>query len=173
MFTKYIGPCAIYVVPFAIALIATAAVADHCRPVQRIKLVEEVPVQFINVPAYGAGYSETDNVLREILAELRRLNERIDKIDRAQPVVMNFEAVAKNRCASCHTAAVQGGSKPGGDFVMFEADGKVAAMSLESKKLIRLLVTSKDANQRMPKNKPPLPDAEAQILAFGPDPLTK
>ena len=129
-----------------------------CPPAVR-KIIDPQPVvQVVAVPSYGSSYSPSDDTLRRILETLERIEAKLDGQALRN---VTFESVVAAKCASCHTKA-----KPSGQLILVAEDGKPAPLSVEQKKMIKLLVETTDTKISMPKNGK-LTDAEKQAILSG------
>jgi mono/diheme cytochrome c family protein len=117
-----------------------------------------VPIQAnpqVLVPAYQASYSSSEDLLKQILAEVRGL--RADLRAGGGGGAATLAGVVQQRCAQCHTS---GKEDRGGDFVLLEKDGKLAELSLnERRRLLRLVQKGE-----MPPPPIVLSDGEKKVL---------
>lgn len=146
-------------------LLALYSIADAgCRVVQRQVVVPVVqPVQLL-LPAYG-GYSAAsyqggqqlnDDIVRKLVEVLERIEGKLDEPAGGHTA----QSVMATSCAKCH----QEGANPKGGFVLFQADGSPAELSLGDKRLIRRAVTTTDPKQRMPPDRQLSQPAAAALL---------
>jgi len=141
-----------------ILILMGGGLAAATCPQAILKIVVQEPV--VAAPAYGAGYNASDDLLRRILEALERIE---NKLDGQALQNLDFAKVVANRCASCHTAGKKNESK----LTLMEADGKtISPLSVEQKKLIKLLIETTDEKIRMPKGRI-LNDAEKQAILSG------
>lgn len=152
-------------------LLAVVAVADAgCRVVKQVVVKQVVAQPVIYYPAYG-GYSAASYnggngngivvpvpVLEKLIATLENLESKLSEPAGGHTA----ESVLATNCAKCH----QDGNNPKAGFVLFNADGTPAELSLGDKRLIRRAVTTTDPAQRMPPSKP-LSSGAAQALLQG------
>jgi mono/diheme cytochrome c family protein len=114
--------------------------------------------QQVVVPAYQAGYSSQDDLLKQILIELQAMRREMRTGGKGG--APEGAALIGQRCASCHQ---DGKAEERGDgFVLVEADGKLADLSISDRRKIR---------RKLEKHAMPpgggLPEAEnAAVLAF-------
>jgi len=110
------------------------------------------------VPAYGPTYSASDDLLKQILDEVKGLRKDVQGLKAGQqPTQDGALGVVATRCLSCHQDGKA--QDKGGGFVMVEKDGSLAEMSLAEKRRVVRLVGKGDM--------PPggkLPEAEVKAL---------
>ena len=121
----------------------------------------------IQVPLYGAVFQPqqaqplTDDVLREILAEMKALREEIAAMrEGRQPLTMpaNVGPILNARCAACHELKVA--EAKGAGFVMTDDKGQPWRLSGPEKRAVREQVTS----GKMPRGGSLTPAEKAVIL---------
>lgn len=117
-------------------------------------LVATPPGQVL-VPAYQPTYSATDDLLKQILEELKGLRAEVRAGRPAQGA--DVASVIKTRCAACHVA--KAADEKGSGFVLIEDDGALAELSLAEKRRIKRQVEQ----GRMPPGQP-LVEAEKKLL---------
>jgi len=116
------------------------------------------------VPAYSASYSQTDDLLKQIVVELRFLRQDVQalRIGGLPPnVPITAQAAIANKCVQCHGALVA--DEKGASFVLVEKDGKSAELSITEKRR----VVREVEQGRMPK--PPItltPEERTAILTL-------
>lgn len=98
------------------------------------------------IPAQGGAYSSTDDILLQMLAEIKGLRQDVQALKSAQAgqgqPQQGALGVIATRCMSCHQ---DGPAKDkGGDFVMVEKDGTLSELSLgEKRRIIKMTSTGK------------------------------
>ncbi|WP_149113028.1 cytochrome c [Limnoglobus roseus] len=121
------------------------------------------------VPAYGPAFSGSDDLLKQILGELKGLRGDVQAMrGGAVAPAGNAVGVIGARCASCHKAETA--EDRGGGFVLVEKDGTPAELSLsEKRRLVRLV----GKGEMPPSGK--LAEAEVKQLSdyFTPSPQEK
>lgn len=144
-----------------LAVLGLVAVADAACTIVRKRVVvqEQVVAQAVLVPAYGGSFGSPyggpgqpaqQNIDFDLL---RRLVEAVERLEARLDVPAGgytAESVLRTDCAACHTD----GKNPKGGFVLFQADGSLADLSLGDQRLIKKLVTTTDAKMRMPPERP-------------------
>lgn len=123
----------------------------------------------ITVPLYGAVFSPqqqtqplTDDVLREILAELKALREEVSAMrEGRQPLTMpaNVGPVLNARCASCHGLKVA--ESKGAGLVLTDDKGQPWRLSGPEKRAVKQQVET----GKMPKGGSLTASEKAAILA--------
>jgi len=126
--------------------VALAVTGSHASP----------PVA--TVTAYGPQYSQSDDLLKQILDELKGLRQDVKAL-KAAPGAQQDGAlgVIATRCLACHQDGTA--EDKGGGFVMVEKDAKLAELSLAEKRRITRLVSQ---GKMPPSGK--LPDGELKQL---------
>lgn len=110
-------------------------------------------------PTYSTGIGD-DRILREILAELKIITSELRSIKQKTEVPpSSVKSLFTSRCVSCHGQEVA--KEKGFDFVLVLKDGSIPELSQRDWDRILREVNS----DRMPKNSPPLSDAEKRFLS--------
>jgi cytochrome c553 len=116
---------------------------QRCVTVQPTKQQSYVAPSTALVPAYGGAYSSTDDVLLQILAEVKGLRTDVQALKSAQTgqgqAQQGALGIVATRCMSCHQDGVA--KDKGGEFVMVEKDSTLAELSLGEKRRIIKMVT--------------------------------
>lgn len=121
------------------------------------------PQQYQNsaalLPAYGPSFSSSDDLLKQILEEVRGLRKDVQGLKGGTPGQQQDGAlgVVGTRCLSCHQDGKA--QDKGGGFVLVEKDSSLAELSLAEKRRVVRLVQKGDMP---PSGK--LPDAEVKLL---------
>lgn len=119
-----------------------------CTTYQHAQAIVVTPAA-VTVPLYGAVYTQqptqalSDDVLREILAELRSLREEVAAMrEGRQPLTMpaNVAPVLNAKCASCHGLKVA--EQKGAGLVLTDDKGQPWRLSGPEKRAVREQVTS-------------------------------
>lgn len=111
------------------------------------------------IPAQGPTYSTTDDLLLQILTELKGLRQDVQGLKNGQqPAQDGALGIIAAKCLGCHQ---DGKAKDkGGDFVLVEKDNSLAELSLaEKRRIIKMVETGK----MPPSGK--LPDNEVKVLS--------
>jgi mono/diheme cytochrome c family protein len=111
--------------------------------------------QQVLVPAYQAAYSPSDDLLRQILEEVRGIRAEL----RMGPLGLKQDGAGllQGRCSACHQDGVA--DDKGGGFVLVEKDGALAELSLAEKRRVKRLVEQ----GKMPPGGG-LPEAERKLV---------
>lgn len=91
------------------------------------------------VPAYQTGYSPSDDLLKQILTELRALREEMKQagFSRSLPAT-DLASILRNRCASCHQDPVA--LTKGDGIILVEKDGSPSVLSVvERRAIVRVI----------------------------------
>lgn len=131
------------IIALAAVLLLTGPLAAACFNTRHVRQVEvaQVVLPSYYPLTYPQQQQAPDDLLRRLVEVLERLESRLDA-----PAGLTAEAAIKSNCASCHTA----GRNPKAGFALVEADGKMAPLSLEDQKLVRLRIGTTDSAIRMP-----------------------
>lgn len=118
------------------------------------------PQQQLLVPAYQSGYSATDDLLKQLLAEVRGLRQDVQSLrGLGTPAgVADGGALLKTRCASCHTEGKA--EDRGGGFVLVLKDGAIAPLSLYEQRKVSEQLRAK----KMPMGGTPLSSGEIDLV---------
>ena len=117
--------------------------------------------------AYGVGYEPHLDYLKQQLAELRAIRALLEVSRPGGPAAKSSaSALITARCASCHA---DGKAEERGDgFVLVEADGKLASLSVGDRRRVKRKLVQK----AMPPGAP-LPEAESKAILDWIDSLGK
>lgn len=90
------------------------------------------------VPAYGPTYSSSDDLLKQILEEVKGLRKDVQSLKQGAGQQQDGAlAVIATRCLACHQDGKA--QDKGGDFVLVEKDGALAELSVaEKRRIVRL-----------------------------------
>ena len=96
----------------------------------------------IFVPAYQVSYSAQEDLLKQILIELKGLRQDIQGLTPNTAPASNGASLLGSRCAGCHQDGVA--ETKGGGFVIVEKNGTLAELSLaEKRRMVRLVTQGK------------------------------
>lgn len=134
---------------------------QHCpAPIQVAPAVEGHGVAKALVPAYGAAYSASDDLLKQILEEIKGLRKDVQGLRLGAAGSGNTLADAVGRhCVQCHAAQVA--DDKGGGFVLVEKSSTLADLSLAEKRRVARLV---EQGKMPPAGQPVLTDDEKKVF---------
>lgn len=92
-------------------------------------------------PAYQTGYNATEDLLKQVVVELRLLRQDVQTLRVAGNVPqagLTLQGVITIKCAACHRDGVA--QDKGDGFVLLEKDGSLADFSLGDKRRIVRMV---------------------------------
>lgn len=108
------------------------------------------------VPGPGPGYSPTDDLLKQLLEEVRQIRLELRVAGMAKENTLTKAVVVKNRCASCHNP-----EKASGGLVLMDKSGNLAELSLFEQKHVAEAVST---GKMPPPEKGPLSDSEKKLF---------
>ncbi len=109
-------------------------------------------------PAYQPSYSLSDDLLKQLLEEVRGIRSELRASGIAKPGGTTLAGTLKANCAACHTAGVA--DQKGSGFILLEKDGSLAELSLAERRRVAKMVEQ----GKMPPPPKTLTDTEKKLL---------